>query len=137
MDAHRRRQSLLTTLATTVATLGLVSSAHSAPVLVLGPAPAPPFAGTLIDFEGFTEGTLIDTQYSAQGVTFVQPDTGRPQIDNHPGEFGYGPSSGIGMLTGSTEVERPFPPSPAWSRPSATRRTASARSCRIPPSSAV
>ena len=58
--------------------------------------------GTLIDFEGFSEGTLIDTQYP--GVTFNQaPSAGRPQIDQYPWLFGYGASSGDHVLTGSTE----------------------------------
>ncbi|MFA4902852.1 MAG: PEP-CTERM sorting domain-containing protein [Desulfobaccales bacterium] len=58
--------------------------------------------GSLIDFEGFSEGTLIDTQYP--GVTFGQaPLAGRPQIDVFPWLFGYGASSGDHVLTGSTE----------------------------------
>jgi hypothetical protein len=58
--------------------------------------------GTVYDFEGKAEGTLIDTQYA--GVTFGQaPLAGRPQIDNYSWLFGYGSSSGSGVLTGSTE----------------------------------
>jgi hypothetical protein len=64
--------------------------------------------GTIIDFEGMAEGTLIDTQYP--GVTFGQaPLGGRPMIDNFPWLFGYGASSGSGVLTGSTEGGEPFP----------------------------
>lgn len=63
---------------------------------------------TLINFEGLAEGTLVGSgTYS--GVTFSQPDGGRPQIDNSPFLFGYGPSSGTGVLTGSTEGGAPFP----------------------------
>jgi hypothetical protein len=85
------------------------------------PAPAAPIqsftpvvtGGTLIDFEGFAEGTLIDTQFP--GVTFAHfggslyPSAGRPQIDNNPALFGYGFSSGSAALTGSTEGGAPFP----------------------------
>ncbi len=64
--------------------------------------------GTLIDFEGLAEGTLIDSQYP--GVTFGQaPLAGRPMIDNYPWLFGYGASSGSAVLTGSTEGGYPFP----------------------------
>jgi len=64
--------------------------------------------GTLIDFEGFAEGTLIDTQYA--GVTFGQaPLGGRPQIDVFPWLFGYGAASGDHVLTGSMEGGYPFP----------------------------
>lgn len=64
--------------------------------------------GTLIDFEGFSEGTLIDTQYP--GVTFGQaPLGGRPMIDVYPWLFGYGAASGDHVLTGSTEGGYPFP----------------------------
>jgi hypothetical protein len=64
--------------------------------------------GTLCDFEGFTEGTLISTQYS--GVTFGQaPLAGRPQIDVYPWLYGYGNSSGEAVLTGSTEGGYPYP----------------------------
>jgi len=63
--------------------------------------------GSLIDFEGMAEGTLIDTQYA--GVTFSQTPSGRPQIDNLPALFGYGASSGSGVLTGSTEGGNQFP----------------------------
>jgi hypothetical protein len=58
--------------------------------------------GTLIDFEGLANGTLVDTQYA--GVTFGQDaGGGRPQIDQFPWLFGYGSSSGDHVLTGSSE----------------------------------
>lgn len=65
--------------------------------------------GTLIDFEGMAEGTLIDNQYAGLGVTFGQLPSGRPQIDNYPMLFAYGSSSGVGVLTGSEEGGYPFP----------------------------
>lgn len=86
-------------------------------ILAVGPLWAAPIksysplltGGTLADFEGFAEGTLIDTQYP--GVTFGQnggstyPGNigGRPQIDVFPWLFGYGDSSGSAVLTGSIE----------------------------------
>jgi hypothetical protein len=64
--------------------------------------------GTLVDFEGVADGTLISNQYA--GVTFGQaPLAGRPQIDVHPMLFGYGASSGSAVLTGSTEGGYAFP----------------------------
>jgi len=63
--------------------------------------------GTLIDFEGFTEGTLISNQYA--GVLFSQHDGGTPQIDDYTWLFGYGNSSGRSVLTGSTTGGAPFP----------------------------
>jgi Bacterial Ig domain len=65
--------------------------------------------GTLITFEGQPEGTRISNQFS--GVTFIQPDGGRPMIDTYaPSDskpngwlFGYGASSGSAVLTGSTD----------------------------------
>ena len=63
--------------------------------------------GTLIDFEGLADGTLVDTQYA--GVTFGQTPGGRPQIDQFPWLFGYGASSGDHVLTGSTEGGNSFP----------------------------
>ena len=62
--------------------------------------------GTLIDFEGLANGTLVDTQYA--GVTFGQTPSGRPQIDQYPWLFGYGASSGDHVLTGSTEGGNAF-----------------------------
>jgi hypothetical protein len=61
----------------------------------------------LADFEGKAEGLLIDTQYA--GVTFSQPDGGKPQIDNSPFLFAYQASSGTGVLTGSTSGGAQFP----------------------------
>src|SRR5438034_115038 len=66
--------------------------------------------GTLITFEGQAEGTLISNQFS--GVTFSQPDVGRPMIDTYENAgwlFGYGASSGSAVLTGSTEGGAAFP----------------------------
>ena len=64
--------------------------------------------GTLIDFEGYSEGTLIDTQYP--GVTFGQaPLAGRPMIDQYSWLYGYGSSSGDHVLTGSIEGGYPYP----------------------------
>jgi opacity protein-like surface antigen len=83
--------------------------ASATPVLVPGPSPVPPAADTEIDFEGQAEGTLISTQYAASGVTFSQPDGGRPMIDNEPFLFFYTANSGNGVLTGSTEGGAPFP----------------------------
>jgi opacity protein-like surface antigen len=83
--------------------------ASAAPVLVPGPSPVPPAADTVIDFEGQAEGTLISTQYATSGVTFSQPDGGRPMIDNDPFLFFYTANSGNGVLTGSTEGGAPFP----------------------------
>lgn len=57
--------------------------------------------GAAIEFEGFAEGTRIDTQYP--GIKFGQTDGGRPQIDNSPFLYGYGAKSGTGVLTGSTD----------------------------------
>src|SRR5215216_4219227 len=64
---------------------------------------AAPAADTVITFDRQAEGTLISTQYASLGVTFSQPDGGRPQIDNDPFLFFYTASSGNGVLTGSTE----------------------------------
>ncbi|MGO9136185.1 MAG: PEP-CTERM sorting domain-containing protein [Syntrophales bacterium] len=64
--------------------------------------------GTLDNFEGFANGTLISTQYA--GVTFGQaPLAGRPQINVYPWLYGYGASSGSAVLTGSTEGGYPYP----------------------------
>lgn len=87
------------------ATLLSISAASTAiPInsatTVLGGAP-------LTNFEGFAEGTLMQNQIA--GVTFGQtPLAGRPQIDNSPFLFGYGASSGTGVLTGSVEGGYPF-----------------------------
>jgi hypothetical protein len=67
--------------------------------------------GTLANFEGFGEETIITNQYA--GMTFSQTGGGAPMIDNYNGAgagcsgqpwcFGYGDSSGSGVLTGSTQ----------------------------------
>lgn len=87
------------------ATLLSISAASTAAPInsaatVLGGTP-------LTTFEGFAEGTLMQNQVA--GVTFGQtPLAGRPQIDNSPFLFGYGASSGTGVLTGSLEGGYPF-----------------------------
>src|SRR5687768_5531743 len=97
-------------IAVMIVVLGLsATSAEGAPIFVAGPSPVAPFGGTVIDFEGQAEGTLIDTEYSGLGVTFTQDDSGTPMIDNLPALFGYGPGSGTGMLTGSTTGGAQFP----------------------------
>ena len=83
--------------------------ASAAPVVVPGPSPVAPSADTVITFEGQADGTLISTQYASSGVTFSQPDGGRPQIDVDPFLFFYEANSGDGVLTGSTEGGAPFP----------------------------
>jgi len=56
--------------------------------------------GTLIDFEDYSDGTLIGIQYP--GVAFGQaPVEGKPQIDSSPWQLGYVSSSGKNVLTGS------------------------------------
>ena len=78
------------------------AAVSASPIVVFGPSPVAPFAGTVIDFEGFAEGTVISNQYAGLGVTFKQDDGGTPIIDDLPPLFGFGPGSGVGMLTGST-----------------------------------
>lgn len=85
------------------------AAAQAAPIFVAGPSPAAPFAGTSINFEGFAEGTLIDNQYAGLGVTFIQADGGRPQIDNLPPLYGFTPNSATAVLTGSTEGGATYP----------------------------
>lgn len=96
-------------VAAACAALMLTVVAFAAPVFVAGPMPVAPAADTIINFEGQAEGTLISAQYAALGVTFRQPDGGRPMIDNDPFLFFYTASSGNGVLTGSTEGGAPFP----------------------------
>ena len=66
----------------------------------------------LADFEGYSDGTLISNQYV--GVTFTQnggawyPNGGSPQINDYPWYYGYGASSGNGVLTGSTSSGAPY-----------------------------
>jgi len=69
--------------------------------------------GTVANFEGFAEFTRITTQYA--GMTFSQTGGGAPMIDNYnqnggglgcsgaPWCYGYGASSGSGVLTGSPD----------------------------------
>ncbi|NOT01927.1 MAG: hypothetical protein HOP29_15035 [Phycisphaerales bacterium] len=65
---------------------------------------------TVIDFEGYAEGTLIDDEYTGVGVDFfTQDDGGTPMIDELPQLFGYGPTSGVNVLTGSTTGGAAFP----------------------------
>jgi hypothetical protein len=78
-------------------------------IFVPGPNPIPPFTGTTIDFEGFSEGTLINLQFIDLGVTFTQHDGGMPMIDNKPFLFAYESGSGGAVLTGSTTGGAPFP----------------------------
>jgi hypothetical protein len=64
--------------------------------------------GTLINFEGFADGTYISNQYT--GVTFGQaPLAGSPQIDVYPMQYGYGVSSGSAVLTGSFDGGYAYP----------------------------
>jgi hypothetical protein len=68
----------------------------------------PVLSGPTEDFEGFAEGTMLDTQ--VPGVTFSQaPLGGRPMIDNSPMLYGYSASSGVGVVTGSTEGGYTYP----------------------------
>ncbi|GEM_PF-2876637 len=69
----------------------------------------PTFGGTVIDFEGWDEGTLIDTEYSSLGVTFTQDDGGTPMIDNKAFIYAYESGSGDAVLTGSTTGGAPYP----------------------------
>jgi PEP-CTERM motif len=85
-----------------------IAAVSASPIVVFGPSPVAPFAGTVIDFEGFAEGTVISNQYSGLGVTFKQDDGGTPIIDDLPPLFGFGPGSGVGMLTGSMNGGAPF-----------------------------
>jgi hypothetical protein len=92
------------------AALAFAAAAVSAsPIVVFGPSPVAPFAGTVIDFEGLADGTVISNQFAGLGVTFKQDDGGTPIIDDLPQLFGYGPGSGVGMLTGSTNGGAAFP----------------------------
>jgi hypothetical protein len=102
MNASKKLKALITVTALAV---GLSArSAGATPIQsysdVLGGAP-------LANFEGFAKGTIIVNQYA--GVTFGQADGGTPMIDNYPWLFGYGASSGSGVLTGSTNGGAPFP----------------------------
>lgn len=72
---------------------GFANQAYAVPIIGV------PFAGTVITFDGQTDGTLISNQYA--GVTFTQDDGGTPMIDNKDFLFAYESSSGDGVLTGS------------------------------------
>ncbi|HTI31004.1 MAG TPA: PEPxxWA-CTERM sorting domain-containing protein [Sphingomonas sp.] len=91
----------LKTLITTAAALVSIGWSGGAAAATYSSYTSVLTGGTLIDFEGQANGTRIDTQYS--GVTFGQLPGGRPQIDVYPSIFGYGPSSGNAVLTGTTE----------------------------------
>ncbi len=97
----------LRSLLATASVAAIVLCAHSATAASYTSYTSVLSGGSLINFEGMAEGTLIDTQYA--GVTFSQTPSGRPQIDNLPPIFGYGASSGGGVLTGSTEGGNAFP----------------------------
>ncbi len=96
----------LKSLLATASVAAIVLCAHSATAASYTSYTSVLSGGSLIDFEGKAEGTLIDTQYA--GVTFSQTPSGRPQIDNYGWIFGYGASSGSGVLTGSTEGGNQF-----------------------------
>jgi hypothetical protein len=99
------RHLKISMLALALIVIFAVGTAMAAPIKSYTPVLT---GGTLIDFEGFPEGTLIDTQYP--GLTFGQaPLAGRPQIDVFPWLFGYGSASGDHVLTGSTEGGYAFP----------------------------
>lgn len=78
----------------------LALQAHAAPVVVGGPGPVSPFAGTVLDFEGLTEAAIIA---NLGGVAFTQTGGGSPMIDNKSFLFAYESISGVGVLTGSAE----------------------------------
>jgi hypothetical protein len=84
----------------------MVLAAQPAAAAIYTSATSQVSGGTLLNFEGQAEGTLVSNQFA--GVTFGQTPSGRPQIDNLPQLFGYGPSSGVGVLTGSTEGGNAF-----------------------------
>lgn len=81
-----------------------VSGANAAVIVGAGPSFA---GGSLANFNGFADGTLITNQYA--GVTFGQVDGGTPQADNVPYLFGYVGVGGSGVLTGTTNGGAPFP----------------------------
>lgn len=103
------RSGNLMTVALAAALSFGAAAVSASPIVVFGPSPVAPFAGTVIDFEGFAEGTVISNQYAGLGVTFKQDDGGTPIIDDVPPLFGFGPGSGVGMLTGSTNGGAIFP----------------------------
>jgi hypothetical protein len=95
--------------AVAVVALSFAVQASASSILVAGPSPTAPFGGTVINFEGLADGTIVSNQYAGLGVTFGQDDGGTPQIDAVPMLFGYGPGSGTNVLTGSTNGGAAFP----------------------------
>src|SRR5262245_24501504 len=79
----------------------MAADVSAAPILVLGPGPTSAFTGTVINFDGQAEGSIITNQFA--GVIFSQTGGGAPQIDNSPFLFAYDSNSGIGTLTGSAQ----------------------------------
>lgn len=79
----------------------LAGNAQASSILVLGPSPASPFTGTVLNFDAQAEGTIISNQFA--GVTFTQTGGGSPMIDNSPFLFAYESLSGSGVLTGSAQ----------------------------------
>lgn len=67
----------------------------------------------LANFDGLANGTYVANQYA--GVLFTQnggpwyPSGGNPIINDYPWIYGYGSSSGVGVLTGSTDSGAPYP----------------------------
>jgi hypothetical protein len=94
-------------VAAMAAMAGLIGLSCAVSDAALTKSYTPTLGGAPITFEGFGEGTLISSQYS--GVTFGQNDGGTPMIDNYTWLYGYGCSSGSGVLTGSTTGGAPFP----------------------------
>ncbi len=91
-------------IAALVAALGVAPGSARAASYI---SDAPHLGGPAVTFEGFSEGTLISSQFS--GVTFGQVDGGTPMIDNFPMLFGYGSASGQAVITGSQTGGAPFP----------------------------
>jgi len=89
-----------------LAALPCAAGSYQSYTSVLGGTP-------VANFDTYPDGTLISTQYP--GLTFTQnggpwyPNGGQPQINVYPWLFGYGSSSGSGVLTGSTNSGAPFP----------------------------
>ncbi|HTS76461.1 MAG TPA: PEP-CTERM sorting domain-containing protein [Bryobacteraceae bacterium] len=104
------KMRVLVLLAVTMAFAGL---SLSDPITAFQSYPPVLSGGTVADFEGFAEFTVITNQYA--GMTFSQTGGGAPWIDNYDenggangcgGEawcYAYGASSGSGVLTGSTQ----------------------------------
>jgi hypothetical protein len=90
-----------------VTAFGLAAAALPAQAAVITGAAPSQVGGSLADFNGFADGTIITNQYA--GVTFGQVDGGTPQADNIPYLFGYTGVGGTGALTGTTNGGAPFP----------------------------